>query len=101
VGETGYRDLLSVEAAIDVHFVTDRSGVTDYAIVLLVREDGAWVAVRVYDNAHGNHDMHRYNRDGVKQAAETFHHGSAGEAMRSVLEAVRGGYSEMIESWRR
>lgn len=101
MGETDYRDRLAVEAAIDVHFVTDRSGVTDYAIVLLVRADGAWAAVRVYDNTHGNHDMHRYNRDGVKQAAETFHQGSAGEAMRSALEAVRGGYNEMIESWRR
>jgi hypothetical protein len=90
-----------VEAAIDVHFVTDRSGVIDYAIVLLARQDRAWVAVRVYDNTHGTHDMHRYNRDGIKQAAETFHQGSAGEAMRSALETVRGAYNEVIESWRR
>ncbi len=64
MGETSYRDRLGVEAAIDVRFITDRSGVIDYAIVLLVREDGAWVAVRVYDNTHGNHDMHRYNLKG-------------------------------------
>jgi hypothetical protein len=100
VGETGYRDWLDPEAAIEVRFVTRRSEVTGYAIVLLAFEQDELRAVRVYDNAHENHDMHRYNREGVKQAAETFHRGSAGEAMRSAIEAVRSGYREMIESWR-
>jgi hypothetical protein len=69
--------------------------------VLLAVERGEQRAVRVYDNAHRNHDMHRYNRENVKQAPERFHRGSAGEAMRSAIAAVRGGYREMIESWRR
>jgi hypothetical protein len=90
-----------MEVAVEVRFLTRRSEVIDYAIVLLSYEHDELRAVRVYDNAHGNHDMHRYNREGVKQAAETFHQGSAGEAMRSAIEAVRSGYREMIESWRR
>lgn len=57
--------------------------------------------VRVYDNAHGVHDMHRYNRAGEKQPAEAFHDGSASEALQSALDAVRDSYREMIESWRR
>ena len=55
----------------------------------------------VYDNTHETHDMHRYNRNGVKKSPENFHRGSAGEAMRSAIGAVRSGYLEMIESWRR
>jgi len=73
----------------------------DYAVVLLARERGEWCAVRVYDNTHGAHDMHRYNRDGEKQPAEYVHQGSAGEALRAAMEAVRSGHKEMIESWRR
>jgi hypothetical protein len=104
--ETSYRDRIDADVAIDVRFITRRritTQVTEYTVVLLVLEPpgGGWRAVRVYDNAHGNHDMHRYSRDGVKQAAETSHHGSPGEAMRSAIEAVRGGYREMIDSWRR
>lgn len=101
VHETSYRDRLDTDVAMDVRYLTQGIDVIDYAIVLLAREHGPWRAVRVYDNTHEVNDMHRYNRDGVKQPAETFHHGSAGEAMRSALDMVRGGYSEMIESWRR
>jgi hypothetical protein len=99
--ETSYRDRLDPDVAMDVRFLTRGVNVIDYAIVLLVREYGLWRAVRLYDNTHAINDMHRYNRDGVKQPAETFHRGSAGEAMRGALDTVRGGYSEMIESWRR
>lgn len=101
VHETTYRDRLDFGVAIDVRFVTDKTGITEYAVVLLSRVQGQLRAVRVYDNAHGCHDMHRYNSEGVKQAAEIFHQGSASEALQSAIEAVRGGFSEMIESWRR
>ncbi|HEV3322366.1 MAG TPA: hypothetical protein VG147_09285 [Solirubrobacteraceae bacterium] len=103
MGETAYRDWLDEDekAEIAVRFLTHRREVADYAVVLLSVERGDRRTVRVYDNAHGNHDMHRYNRADVKQAAQTFHQGSAGGAMRSAIEAIRGGYEEMIESWRR
>ena len=99
--ETSYRYELNAEAAIDVRFFARHDDVLDYAVVLLVEERNAWHAVRVYDNVHRVHDMHRYNRAGEKQTAETFHQGSASEALQSAMEAVRSGYSEMIESWRR
>jgi hypothetical protein len=101
VGETAYRDWLDAEAAIDVRFTTLRMKVIDYVVVLLAVEAGDRWAVRVYDNAHGDNEMHRYNREGFKGAAEMFHRGSSGEALRSAIDAVRGGYSEMIEAWRR
>lgn len=98
--ETSYRDGLGAEAAIDVRFFTRYGEVTDYTVVLLATDRGAWHAVRVYDNAHQMNDMHRYNREGEKQPAETFHGGSASEALRNAIETVRSGYGEMIESWR-
>ncbi len=103
MSETAYRDWLDEdgEAEIAVRFLTRRGEVTGYTVVLLSVERGERRAVRVYDNAHRNHDMHRYNREGVKQAAHTSHQGSAGEAMRSAIEAIRSGYEEMIEAWRR
>jgi hypothetical protein len=101
VHETSYRARLDFEAAIDVRFLRQRTEVIAYAVVLLTRERGMLRAVRVYDNTHGDHDMHRYNRQGVKRAAETFHRGSASEALQSAIDAIRSGYGEMIESWRR
>lgn len=99
--ETRYRDRLDEGVHIDVRFLRRRRIVVDYTIVLLAYEREALRTVRVYDNTHGAHDMHRYNQEGVKRHPESFHQGSAGEAMRSAIEAVRNGYTEMIESWRR
>lgn len=101
MGETIYRDQFDAEAEIEVRFVTRRGVLVEYAVVLLLEEDDRLHTVRVYDNAHGVHDMHRYNRAGEKQPAEAFHYGSASEALQSALGAVRDGYREMIESWRR
>lgn len=99
--ETSYRDELGKGADIDVRFLTQGKTVIDYVVVLLVYDRETWCAVRVYDNTHATHDMHRYNREGVKQLPECFHQGSVGEALRSAIEAVRSGHMEMIESWRR
>ena len=68
--ETSYRDPLDEDVDIDVRFLRRLRIVVDYVIVLLVCEGGAWCTVRVYDNTHGDHDMHRYNQDGVKQPPE-------------------------------
>ena len=75
--------------------------VIGYAVVLLALHEGRWHAVRVYDNAHGQNEMHRHTLTGGKQAAEPFHLGESGEAMRDAREAVLSGYATMIESWRR
>jgi hypothetical protein len=101
VRETIYRHPLNEGVDIDVQFLRQGRAIIDYAIVLLAYERGEWRTVRVYDNTHGDNDMHRYNRDGVKQPAVSFHRGSAGEAMRNAIGAVQSGYMEMIESWRR
>jgi hypothetical protein len=86
---------------MSVDFTTDRRDVADYAVVLLV-EDGEQIeTVRVYDGAHGENDLHRYTRQGGKQAAEVFHHGTLGVGMRAAIEAITCGYQPMIEAWRK
>lgn len=83
----GYRILLAVAAMLSVWFVTDRDEVLEYAIVLLVEQDGRWRTARVYDNAHGHNDMHRYTLTGGKQPAESFQStADAGEAMRAARD---------------
>jgi hypothetical protein len=68
---------------------------------LLVEEAEQIETVRVYDGAHEENEMHRYTRQGGKQAAEVFHRGTLGAGMRAAIEAVKRGYLPMIESWRR
>ncbi|MFI5005135.1 MAG: hypothetical protein ACHQE6_08980 [Solirubrobacterales bacterium] len=53
-----------------VEFKTDRREVVDYSIVLLVEVNGEMETVRLYDGAHGENELHRYNRGGGKQPAE-------------------------------
>lgn len=31
-----------------------------YAVMLQLRIEGRWQTIRLLDNAHGDHDMHRY-----------------------------------------
>lgn len=79
---------------------TTHGAVEDYAVVLVVREDGERHTVRVYDGAHGRNEMHRYTLRGGKQAAEVFHRGTLAEGLQTALEAVKSGYQEIINGWR-
>jgi hypothetical protein len=97
--ETDYRLALDHDAEIVVRFSTDKQGVTSYRVVLLAVIDGEQHAVRVFDNAHGVHDMHRYEGQ-TKLPAETFSTATAGEAMRDAIGQVLGSYREMIEVWK-
>jgi hypothetical protein len=103
VGTTQYIERFDYLRGVSmlVWFETHRDEVTDYAIVLVVREGGRLGTVRVYDGAHGRNDMHRYTRELGKRSAEGFHHGTLGEGMRVALEQVKDTYEEMIDGWRR
>lgn len=83
-----------------VDFSTDRTGVDRYTVVLIaLDDDGTEHTVRVYDNTHGRHDLHRHTRSGGKQDAETFHRGAAGDAMNTARDLIYNGYEAMIRSW--
>lgn len=85
-----------------VWFATEHRQVVGYSIVLLALHEGSWQTVRVYDNAHGENEMHRHTLNGGKQAAEVFRSGSDfGEAMRAARAEALARYENMIEGWRR
>lgn len=69
-------------------------------MVLLALHEGEWHTVRVYDNAHGANEMHRYTLAEGKQAAEPVHAGEAGRAMRTARDEILAGFEKMIEAWR-
>lgn len=88
-------------ASIRVEFDTDRHDVADYAVLLLIGEEGGEQTVRLYDGSHGINELHRHTRSGGKQAGDVFHPGTLGDGMRFAIEQVLTGYEAMIESWRK
>ena len=49
-----------------------------YAVMLQLRIEDRWQTIRLLDNAHGNHDMHRYTGP-EKQPAERFAEGTVND----------------------
>jgi hypothetical protein len=62
--------------------------------------EGRWQTIRLIDNAHNEHHMHRYAGD-VKQDAVSFETGDARDVLpKAVAYLVRASES-IIESWHR
>ncbi len=71
---------------------------THYAAMLQIMVDGQWHTIRLIDNAHDTHHMHRYTGD-LKQDAVRFGVGDPrGVLPRAVAYLVRASDS-IIESW--
>jgi hypothetical protein len=100
---TWYRHPLDAfdRVQLTVEFDTRRDEVVDYALIVTSTEARGAATVRVYDAAHGRNEMHRYTKKLGKCPAEAFHHGTLGEGMRTAIEAIKHGYEEMIDGWRR
>ena len=95
-----YDEELASDVWMKVRFETEHGRLTSYAVALAVEEDGEWTTLRLYDNAHGAHEMHRYNRSGAKRSALVVHHGSSSEALNAAIAAVRDGFEEIVRVWR-
>jgi hypothetical protein len=70
-----------------------------YAVTLQVRIEGRWRTVRLLDNAHGEHEMHRYTGT-EKQAAERFAHGSVREVAPQAIDYLESNWEEIARAWR-
>jgi hypothetical protein len=101
VQRTRYEIVLGADARVVVDFAVDRRELRDYSVVLVATYAGSERTVRCYDNAHGEHEVHRYTLEGEKQPGETFNHGTADEALRAARAEVESGWEGMIEAWRR
>ncbi|MFI4992450.1 MAG: hypothetical protein ACHQCH_02395 [Solirubrobacterales bacterium] len=87
-----YKSTLDDTVLMHVEYKTERRGhnVVDYSVVLVVEVGGRMETVRVYDGAHGENELHRYTRDGGKQAAEVFYRGTLGAGMRAPVTGSGG-----------
>jgi hypothetical protein len=94
-------DELDPDVRVVVRRVIERGRLITYAVALVVSDGTRWRTVRLFDNAHGIHEMHRYTRDGGKQPGETFHHGTPPEALRVARREIAEGWEEMVRAWRR
>ncbi len=71
-----------------------------YAAMLQIFREGCWQTIRLIDNAHNAHHMHRYTGD-FKQDAVSFETGDARDVLpKAVAYLVRASES-IIESWHR
>ena len=71
-----------------------------YSVVLLAFIEGVWQTIRVYDNHRGTHHMHRYTRQGGKQAEAPFHNGPLNQAIPAAIAHLKVHWEAIIESWK-
>lgn len=91
---------LYLDTDVRVHVEREGQPLDKYAVMLQVDEDGEWATIRLYDNAHGNHDMHRY-RGGNKQPAETFHYGTSRDACPAAILELKAHWQAIVEGHER
>lgn len=70
-----------------------------YAVMLQVRVEGRWQTIRLLDNAHGDHDMHRYTGT-EKQPAERFAGGAVSEVAPLAIRHLIDHWEAIAESWK-
>jgi hypothetical protein len=94
-------DLEPGHTFVAVRLETRKGKLAIYRIVLVVVYAGIEHTVRVYDNVHGRHDLHRHTLSGGKQASEVAHFGTPAEAAAAAELTIKRGYKEMIAGWLR
>lgn len=77
----------------------DGSPLTRYAVMLQLRIEGRWQTIRLFDNAHGKHDMHRYT-EAEKQPAERFAEGAVNEVAPTTIRYLIDHWEAIAESWK-
>lgn len=76
----------------------ERGRVVDFAAQLLVGAGDEQRPIRLYDTAHGELEMHRYDEQGQKQPAQRVApSGDWNLEMPRVIAAIEAGYARMIE----
>ena len=70
-----------------------------YAIMLQLQIEGRWQTIRLFDNAHGDHDMHRYTGS-EKQPAERFAEGAVNEVAPQAIDYLIEHWEAIADSWR-
>jgi len=69
-----------------------------YAVMLQVHIEGTWQTIHLLDNAHGQHDVHRYTGS-EKQPAERFADGSARKVIPQAIAYLISNWEGIARSW--
>jgi hypothetical protein len=87
--------------ADDARVLVDLEGrpLERYAVMLQLRIEGRWQTIRLLDNAHGDHDMHRYT-GAEKQPAEQFAEGTVNEVAPMAIRYLIDHWEAIAESWK-
>lgn len=71
---------------------------THYAAMLQILHDGQWRTIRLIDNAHDTHHMHRYAGD-LKRDAVSFGAGDPRDVLPKAVAYLIRASGSIIESW--
>jgi Ser/Thr protein kinase RdoA (MazF antagonist) len=74
--------------------------VAHYAAMLQVLRAGRWHTIRLIDNVHDKHHMHRYTGS-VKQDAVSFEVGDPRDVLPKAVAYLVRASNSIIESWKR
>jgi hypothetical protein len=96
-----YELALSEQAKLVAFYETEGGELQRYAVTLVTEDRGELRTVRLYDNAHGEPEMHRYTHAGEKMPATKANGATPSEAYNIALEAVARGFEGMIDGWLR
>jgi hypothetical protein len=76
----------------------DGRPITRYAVMLQVRRDGKWLTIRLVDNAHGPHHMHRFDGP-TKLEGVPFAWGHTVDVIPEAIDYMLTAWRAIIEGW--
>ena len=87
--------------ALDARVLVELEGrpLARYAVMLQLRVEGDWQTIRLLDNAHDQHDMHRYTGT-EKQPAERFAEGPVNEIVPAAIRHLTEHWEAIAGSWK-
>jgi hypothetical protein len=75
---------IGLDPGVRIAVATSGRPIGGYVVRLEFLNDGSWVTVRLFDNAHGHHDEHAYIGQ-EKQPASDFFYGPTTQALPAAI----------------
>ena len=87
--------------ADDTEIVVTQSSrhAVEYAIMLIVRRNGADHTVRTFDNAHDSQEHHEHRYIGADKQPPIITHGPVNQAMNAALVKLNERWADMVAEW--
>jgi hypothetical protein len=87
--------------SVDARLLVELEGrpLERYAVMLQLQIGGRWQTIRLIDNAHGDHDLHRYTGS-EKQAAERCAEGAVSEVAPMAIRYLIDHWEAIAEAWK-